>query len=489
MRISALNPKLIRDYVINLLILLLAFGGMLRRSFNADTVQHMMSPDFDVSFRMMHGRYLTGLCDFLLGQAGLRTTDHTGITVLVGLLLMALSVSFIQLMYRELLNLENFFEELVFLAATNLVFTNVLASELTMFSEFTAYFAASFALAAIGAWFFSRRRYVLFIICITASCLFYQTGIILCAILISFHIFLENKGRITKTVIFRQTGGLIGVIGIGLANIISVRILVRLVDDYYVIKTFNDNNLRENIAEVIRHSFDMFKGSLGLLPSYYLPLLFSLTMLIIFTWMMIRTKKYQTLFYSLLLQLCLFVLIYSISIMGGYTSPPPRMIFLFYLVQVTTGITAFHYSKGLTKKLVGYLFMAYLFLHIFFAQIIVTQHFVSNTLDKLYANMVYAKIVEYEEETGITVTKLAVGRDADSKHYYDEVSYTSHSVNERVIGIINWIVVEMVSGRSFERLLMDEAFLREHFGDKDWIYIDLSEQLIIEGDTAYWVIF
>jgi hypothetical protein len=358
-----------------------------------------------------------------------------------------------------------------------------------MFSEFTAYFGASFALAAAGAWFFNRRRYILFLVLVTASCLFYQTGIIFCAILISFYIFLESEAKITKAVIFRQAGGLAGILGIGLANIFSMRVLELLIDDYYVIKGFNDNNLRENITEVIRHAADLFKSNLWLLPAYYLPLLFSLAMGSVFSLMMIRSKKYHALFYALLLQICLLVLMYGISILGGYPSPPPRMIFIFYLVQATTGITAFHYAEGLARKLVGYGFIAYLFLHIFFAQIIVSQHFVSNTLDKLYANMVYAKIVEYEEETGNTVTKLAVGRDADSKHYYDEVSYTSHSVNERVIGIINWIVVEMVSGRSFERLLMDEAFLREHFGDKDWIYIDLSEQLIIEGDTAYWVIF
>jgi len=488
MKIREKNVILTKNYIINLTILLLAFGGMLRRSFNADTISHMLSPDYDVSFRLMHGRYLTGLVNYLLGQLGLRTTDHTGVTVLLGLILMALSVSVIQEMFRKFLNLEGIFENFAYLTVTGLIYVNVLASELMMFSEFTIFFGASFCLATVGAWYFIKQRYFLFLIYLSASCMFYQTGIIFCAILVSLYLFLDSKGLFTKAIILRQAGVLISVMAVGLANILSVRVLVRFVDDFYVIKTFNDSHV-DNINTVVRHIINLHKNSLNLLPSLWLPLLFSLIMILVVAFIMIKKKDYQALIYFLLLQIGFLFLIYSISLLGGYPSPPPRMIFIFYLTQVTMAIIAFIYSNELTKKLLSYIFIAYLFIHIFFAQIIVTQHFVSNTLDKLYANMVYAKIVEYEEQTGITVTKLSVARDADSKLTYDEVSYTSYNINERVIGILNWLVVEMVSGRSFERLVMEKDFFDEYFGDKDWLYIDLSEQLIIMDDTAYWVIF
>lgn len=127
-----------------------------------------------------------------------------------------------------------------------------------------------------------------------------------------------------------------------------------------------------------------------------------------------------------------------------------------------------------------------------FSNFVVTNHFVSNTLDEVHINMFYQEILKYEDETGNRVSKIAYRNDACAPHYYEEVEYTSYEINERVLSQATNSLIKVITGRDFENLEMTEEEFRRYFEeyeDKDWEYLDLSEQLVIDGDTAYWCLF
>ena len=50
-------------------------------------------------------------------------------------------------------------------------------------------------------------------------------------------------------------------------------------------------------------------------------------------------------------------------------------------------------------------------------------------------------------------------------------------------------LVNVVTGRDFEKVPMDENVYQTYFEGKNWDYFDAAEQLVIIGDTAYWAIF
>ena len=50
-------------------------------------------------------------------------------------------------------------------------------------------------------------------------------------------------------------------------------------------------------------------------------------------------------------------------------------------------------------------------------------------------------------------------------------------------------LVNAVSGRTFEKVPMDGEVFRTYFEGKNWDWFDAEEQIVILGDTAYWVIF
>ena len=41
----------------------------------------------------------------------------------------------------------------------------------------------------------------------------------------------------------------------------------------------------------------------------------------------------------------------------------------------------------------------------------------------------------------------------------------------------------------FTRTKMDSQIYDKYFKGKDWNYPDMSEQLVIKGDSAYWMLY
>ena len=76
---------------------------------------------------------------------------------------------------------------------------------------------------------------------------------------------------------------------------------------------------------------------------------------------------------------------------------------------------------------------------------------------------VYEKIMEYEKETGESVKKLAVANDIDCPFSYNNVYYKTDQVNERALGTVTNTLVNVVSGRYFEKVPMDEDVFQAYF--------------------------
>lgn len=484
-----LKKNNIKSYCINMVLLLLTWGGMLRRSFNADTLYHMVSADHDVLSRLECGRYLCGLVDFLLGKLDLSTTTHTGITVFAGLLLMAAAICVIQEMFRPFVKIGNPIEQAAYYAVTGLVFVNVLAAELMMFSEFTAYFGMAYLFAAAGAALFVQKKYGKALICIAVSCMFYQVGVVFCAILIFVYLFLDSKEHFNKKVLWNELLGIVMTFGMGLVNMMSTKILVYLGILGELGKQTGLRDIVWKCRRVLQISGSLLKNSMGLMPGIGIPFLFLGLVIGSVLIVYIRKRNWKSLLYYILLMTVMWGMIFAISFLDEDFYISPRMIFTFYLIQAAAAIIALSRLEGIRKVIVCYACILYLIIQMLCVHNIITNHFVSNTLDKLYAAMVYDRILEYEAETGIRVTGLAVDKDMNAPDSYEQVYYKAYQINERALGTVSYSLMEVVTGRKFERIEMDPDIYDAYFEGKDWNHFDASKQLIIQGDVAYWIIF
>ena len=135
---------------------------------------------------------------------------------------------------------------------------------------------------------------------------------------------------------------------------------------------------------------------------------------------------------------------------------------------------------------VGLMTIGYLTLQIVCCNVVVTDHFTSNALDVETADMVCDKINEYEQKTGITVTKISATVDAHSSTTYSCLH--TGEMSQRAL-YYSMSLIRLRSGKNLERIDMDNAIYNKYFKGKDWNYPDMSEQLVIKGDTAYFVLY
>ena len=144
-------------YVMNFFMLLLFFGGMLRKSYNADTVFHMVMEDADVWCNLQAGRYIIAFGDCLLLKAGIRTTTNISITIFFAFIFFAAAMSVLQNIFQKWVP-EHIEGKIGFYVGVNLVFLNILAVEMLMFSECSIYFAIAYLLAATAVKFYTKKK-------------------------------------------------------------------------------------------------------------------------------------------------------------------------------------------------------------------------------------------------------------------------------------------------------------------------------------------
>ena len=478
---------LICQYFLNLFILLVFWGGMLRKSFNCDTLSHMLVEDADVMTRLTGGRYLTALGDFVLLKLGLRTTTNLSVTMLITIMILAMAMLEIQSIFRIWVP-DKLWAKIGFYAGTNLVFLNVLFAEPLMFSEFSVYYAAAYFTAAVGVKNYTKRNYIRMLLMYMAAVSFYQNAAVFASIILAFYICMDENMVFSRRLFFREIIGITASMGIGLINFYCILILDKL-NIVPFSKEAGMGNFSEKLSLIFSHIIKIYKNCSGVMTNHWFPLLFILGVWGLIGYTCIKERKYSQFLSLFIVWLGSNILLYVIPITQSTITFYPRLYFCFFGIQGLLLSSAYRISGDSIHKLLSLGGVLYLTLQLLFVHFIISDHFVSNDLDKIYANMVYEKIIEYEEETGNNVENIAVMRDIDAPFSYREVSFVSDQINERALGTVPISLIYMVTGRKFNKIEVPENMVQKYFYNKNWDYIDLDEQLFFEGDTAYWCVF
>lgn len=479
----------LNQFLIDYLMLVITWGGMFRRSFNCDTLFHYVRPQRDIIGRCEGGRYLSGLMDYILWQFGMTTADHTGITVFIAVFLIAVSVWVVQRSFEEKVRCRNGYEKVAYYAVTGLMFSNVLFSESLMFGECSLMFGLAYLFASIGIFLFTKKKYMAAFLLFLCSTMEYQVAVVYAAIILSAWIFLHQEYKITvQTVLQEFICGCV-TFGAGLLNMLSITVLVKTGILEKAEKGAGIGDIIGKIGLCAEDIVSLLKDSRGLLPGAGLPFLIMVFAAGITLRKFLKDRNWMAVLYYILLLAAMTMMIYVLPMVQASSMLYPRLIWVFYIMQSMLLLIAFVCTGETVRKVMCYVCCGYLAVQIMFCHIIVTNHMVSNTLDKTYVMMFCQEVEKYEAQTGLRVEKLAVANDTDCPSSYNNVYYKTDQINERALGIVTNTLVNAVSGRKFEKVSMDETVYREHFEGKNWDYFDASEQLVILGDTAYWVIF
>lgn len=475
------------EYIVGLGLLIMFWGGLLHKCFNSDTLIHMVEEDGDVTCRIQGGRYVIALIDSILLKMGIRTTDNISISMAMAFGFFALISFGIYLLFQRYLP-KTLMGKIVGIIGSNLVFLNVLFAESLMFSEIAIYFALAYFLAMLSCWMYAYKKYILMILCILLSVCTYQNAVIFGAILTLFYIYFDEDKVLSLKAFGRSFICSCIYVFAGVMNIISIRILEKW---GYIIplgkSEIATNNWLERVVLYLKNIMELYKDAGGLLPNLWIPAIFMLVLLGALLFCLIKAREWNKLSYIVILFFVSHLLLGIIPLAQSSVTMPPRMTFLFFLMQ-----GCFFIVTAMELDSMEWIIIAvsvYLLCQCLFAQFIVSDHILSNQLDRLYVTLAMEKIEQYESNTGIKVEKLSVCHDAYAPRYYEEINYQVHQINERSLGEVTHTLVQVVADRKFEKIEISDSLKEELFGNKDWEFFIPEEQIVILEDTAYWCVF
>lgn len=482
------NKDNIQAFVVNYVLMLVFWGSLIRKNFNSDTLGVIFSADADIMHNVEEGRYVKALLDFVLMKMGIRITDHLSIAIIVAFGLYALAMVLLQNCFKKWAP-EDKLERVGFYAMISLVFLTPLFVENLMFAECSIHFGLTYFLAQIGVCFWTKRKFFWSLLFIFLGVCTYQNAAIYASVVLVFIIMLDNEAKWSIKAVREELLAVIGCMGMGLLDFLLIRVLDRLGLVLWFMPDTGKIDYLHQTKEVINDFSSFLKNCYGLLPSVYMQLLLLLGAFCVIIITFVQNKEYSKILFCFVATAGSFMLVYVLAFIRDIFYFPGRMSFCLFLVLGLLVASLFVLGNVRFRKLLTIASLGYLLVMCVFAGFIMTSKFMSNRTDKLCAEMLVYKIEEYEAESGIKVTKLAVCNDSYAPNYYEGVGYTAHQVNERTSTQAPRSLVNYTTGRYFEPTEMNEEIYNTYFAGRDWTVPDMSEQLVIVGDTAYWCMY
>ncbi len=498
MSILGKNKDKITAFFCNFVLVTVFFGGLLRKSYNGDTITYMVYPMDSADERLRGGRYLIMLFDYLLDKIGIRTTDIYYICIFLSMVLLAICICILQHVFKRFLHSDSQIIVLGYNLAIGLAFCNVLFMEYFMFVEMTIFMLMGFFFATLGVYLYTEKKYVATVISFAVGVCLYQMVVSYAAIVLLFYYMLSNEFTWSKKAVLEEMFAVITPMCLAAANLVAIKIVSRLSKLHTFGYTFAQPGGASSIsskANDVLNSLIMFlDDSYTLLHGSYVPAIIIVMSMAITIYLLIKQKGILSVLYYFVAIIVALALIFIVPLMEDIYFFPPRMSFLLYVVQGILVATAISLLSGASKevliKLVSYVTMGYMWLQMISCFFIVSGRYVANTLDMTYCNIILKEIEKYEEANNTSVTKIAVTTDNYAPAFYEESKVHYEQINERILGLTTRSAFEAWYGRHFEPAGDIPADIYdEYFADKNWDYFDINEQLIIRGDTAYLCIY
>lgn len=484
-----------RLYLVDLMILLMSWGGFYRSTLaNADTLFGELCPPATLEARLENFRWMGYVGDGISYALGFYPFEHQKVSIGLFLIVLAVGLLLTQMTFTQVMKqrLVSKWDWVVYVAVTSLCYVNVLIAEMFYFTESLLIFKMSILFATLGCLLFSRKHYVTGTLALIIAPMFYQVSCLQAALLLCTLAILEEDGEFSARLVRKELlyigapafGGLLNY----LTGSYVLSVVCRIINsEYSAAKSLGGTGLIND--RTIHELQDLYTSSLGLMIPVYLPLLFSLvvTAVVICS---IRRRPRVLLSY-VIYKVVMFAMTVGIQINGSEFTP--RIIWIFFVMQAMNAMLALYYVDCSRLRLsIQYISIGYLLAQVFFIQIIIANRCVSETLDRLYSNLLIDRIEAYEEESGEEVTTLAFCTDERARNVYDQVYFSKDAINKRVLGENSYSLVETIArerGRSFHGTEMDPTIYEEYFAGYDWKSLDLDEQVVIQGDTAYICVF
>lgn len=420
----------------------------------------------------------------------------TELSIMATILTFVMALSWF-ILYRFVIKLikkeESILYNILIIGAAFIVVFNMCTAEGLLFIEVgTMPFGILFAI--LGACILAtdrKHRYLISLILVTISGLFYQTTstifVLLALVLIAIKHKENIKNIIKDTIIIALIYGFAMIV-----NFVGVKIWTVVLANNF--RQFEFPTISTIIGTILKFGESILIYNVGVGPKYWSLILLIVLTIIFVAGMVLRKKNYfMILEYIVLILLSILVPIIPIIVTpvdSQYIEPRMAMSFgsiIGILIIFLLAVVEVDKNKVLLNILTIFTVLNFLgnsvFLIVASSSILLT-----NQLDKFTAQEMIKEINRYEVSTGKEIRKIGVAYDKNYTLYY-EGQPNLRCYNIRGIGV-KWAVKEVItmySGKKYENIDVPKEIVEE-FLTKEWTSYD-KEQLVFDGENLYICIY
>ena len=487
--------NIISAYFITLILVVIAYQGFYRFGFESDTMTHYLNPLINIESKLAYTRYISYFVEISLFKLGYILPEHYRLSYIFFLFFTATTAFVYQQTImgklREQQTNMGLIREFLGRFILSLPLISTLYSEYFMFPECFA-FSIGFLFSAVAVYMYSGKKYIGAVVFLLMAVFTYQATVMLSAVYALLFVVIDEGYALTAGMFKRGLLTSLCCIGAGVINVITSKVvfLLGIVTD--TPKALRQESLLDKFTHILYILKSFLLSGNGLLPVPYANLLVIVAAIML----MVICHRYEkaeilTLIFAGFIMFCLAIVIPLIQ------ADAPRVIFILYGALGCFVFLSYVQLDGKTVTIMQGIILCTVLLQIFSNQQIAVNHYISNAEDISCARAVLNAIDEYEKNTGVAVEEIAVCEDSVSLNYFDDVYYTVGQINERVMHNVPYSLLEYVnklntgtSDLRFRKSKINGNKVREtYFAGKEWDSFNVYEQLVIDGNTAYWCIY
>lgn len=377
--------------------------------------------------------------------------------------------------------------------AAFLVVFNICTAEGLLFVEVgTMPFGILFAI--LGACVLAtdkKFKYIISLILVTISGLFYQVTSSIFVLLALVLIAIKNKGNIKLIIKDTIIIGLIYGFAM-IVNFVGVKIWDNVLGNEF--RKFTFPSISVIIDTILKFGEIILIYNSGIGPKYWYLITLIIISIIFIVNIVIKKKDYfEILEYITLIVLSILVPIIPIlatPVESQYIEPRMAMCFgsiIGILVIFLLSVVRIDKNKALLS-IVGLIAVLNFIGNSIFLVVASTSTLITNQMDKIIAEQIINEIKNYEENIGEEITSIGVAFDKNYTMYY-EGQPALRCFDVRSLGT-SWAVKEVITtytGKGYKNIEVPEEIQKE-FLNEDWNTYD-KEQLVFDGNNLYICIF
>lgn len=385
-----------------------------------------------------------------------------------------------------------FYNILVALASFLIVFNICTAEGLLFVGDGSMPFGILFAI--LGAMILTtdkKSKYVVSLILVTISGIFYQGTSAIFVLLALVFISIKNKGNIKLIIKDTIIIGVIYSIAM-IANFIGIKIWTNILQ--FQTRTFSFPSIEVIIETIIKFGKIMLVYNCGIGPKYwYLITLVIMTIVFICNNLIRKRALFEILEYFTLVVLSILIPIIPIIITPvevQYLEPRMAMCFgsiIGIMVMFLISTIEIEKNKNIVLIITAITIVNCIINSIYMVYASSSTLGV-NKVEKIIAEQIINEIKEYENKTQIEIKGIGIAFDKTHTPYY-EGDTQLRGFNLRSLGT-GWAVKEVIttySGKQYNSVTVPEEIIKE-FSNKDWNQYN-KEQLVFDGENLYIGIF